>query len=160
MKSLKIPLILSRTTLHLCLTWHQCKTLPGNVIIFNQLENHWYWSFLPEKMLLNSLYWEIECLCLQLRSLVLLAKTSNLDNVTLQHKKTIVCLYLKINTLVRSLQCKSNASKWDFFFYEHAGLVKCRANIQKWLHTLVRIFNSQTLLHMKSTISSKNAGSR
>ena len=35
-------------------------------------------------MLLNSLYWENECLQLQLTSLVLLEKTSKMDNVSLQ----------------------------------------------------------------------------
>ena len=35
-------------------------------------------------MLLNSLYWENECLQLQLTSLVLLQKTSKMDNVSLQ----------------------------------------------------------------------------
>ena len=35
-------------------------------------------------MLLNSLYWEIECHRLQLTSLVFLEKTSKMDNVSLQ----------------------------------------------------------------------------
>ena len=68
------------------LTWMQDATENCHYpeLVRKPLRLELYFTFPVEHTLLNSLYWENECLRLQLTSLVLLEKTSNMDNVSLQ----------------------------------------------------------------------------
>ena len=114
-------------------------------------------------MLLKSLYWETECHRLQLTSLVLLEKTSQMDNVSFQQIINRIPLLKNRyrgsfpSEFVPTLDNDTFAIICQKCHYMPAI---CRVSIAQWSQNLVKFCILHTLLVVKKTVSSSNIMNR